>query len=425
MNRRTAITISLLLIAASALGSCSSVARFTKAEEPEAPAWKDLYGEQYAPYYPRYDPVSYPPRTLLFGDMDLVYLRDTARFWRERVGIDGFILPGIFDWYESPDKVWANYNRLQEANRACAIYGIDANFIKVALGYRALPRWDDETSWQAIFDRFGAAASLAFRTGCRGIVIDTEPYTLPLWDPLAERFEGRTVEELQRAVRGVAEGLMEAMVSAYPEIEIMVIPDGAYRWFRKSDPVYRLWIDFFDGLAASLSPGGVIVGTESSYHARSRELITWYYCAFNGVMLQHVEDPIYWQRRCGIALGGWPLGYYREVRNEEGRVIGTVNKKGEPARSKSDKSSYYPPEEFEEQIRTFESLCSRYIWIYAHGSAWWSPEADRHKHLAGQSSPLDPRIEEYYDVVNRSEMPGFRDYILEFIPDQIQLEVFP
>jgi len=425
MSKRNALSFVFLLIAALALESCSFRPWTTMPEKPEAPAWEDIYGEQYAPNYPRYDPASYPPRTLLFSDMDLIYLRDTARFWRNRVGIDGFILPGIFNWYERPEKIWANYNLLQEANRECVIYGIDANFIKVALGYRALPRWDDETSWRAICDRFGVAASLAFRTGCRGIVIDTEPYTKPLWDPMAERFEGRPVEELEKAVHRVAEELMDAMLSSYPEIEIMVIPDGAYRWFRKSDPTYRLWIHFFNGLAASLSSGGVIVGTESSYHARSREMITWYYCAFNGIMLQHAEDPIYWQRRCGIALGGWPLGYYREVRDEEGRVIAIVNKKGEPAQSKSDKSSYYPPEEFEEQMRTFESLCSRYIWIYAHGSAWWQVDPVSYPHLVRQSGPLDPLIEEYYDVVKRSELPGFRDYILDFIPDQIQLEVFP
>lgn len=425
MTRRTALTSMIFLAVVLVSVGCALQSPSRMPDTPRPPDWRSTFGDAFAPYFPRYDQAAYPPRTLLFGAMDLGYLKDTARFWRERVGIDGFILPGIFDWYESVETIRGRHTALLEANRECVKHGIDANFIKVAFGYRELPRWDDREAWQEIRDRFSAAARLASETRCRGLVIDTEPYTVPLWDPSAERFEGMTVDGLQKAVRREAEGLMETMLAAYPGLEVMVVPDGAYRWFRKNDPVYRLWIDFFSGLAAPRSPGGVIVGTESSYHARTRELITWYYCAFDDIMMRHAPDPVYWQRRCGIALGGWPLGYYREVRNEEGRVVGTVNKKGEPAGSKSDKSSFYPPEAFEEQLRTFESLCSRYVWIYAHGSAWWSVDPERYPHLRSQAGPLDPRIDEYYDVVKRSEQPGFRDYIFSLAPEQIQLEVFP
>ena len=259
--------------------------------------------EEYRQYAPTYDPALYPPKTLLFSEIDPDYLRKTARFWRRVVGMDGFILRGIAAWGDDPDAIGSKAAGLTAVNRACARHGIDRNFIKVSLGHGTLPVWSDEPAWSGIVALFGEAAGLAFATGCRGILIDTEPYTVPLWDPQAPRFEGRPPDGQRDRVSETGAAIMEAMVAAFPGIEVIVIPDGAYRWFAKGGRHYALWIDFFNGLASVKAPGGVIVGVESSYRATDPQSLFRLYHTLDSIMIRECEDPVYWQMRCGIALG--------------------------------------------------------------------------------------------------------------------------
>ncbi|MFC1888901.1 hypothetical protein ACFL4G_04005 [Thermodesulfobacteriota bacterium] len=371
--------------------------------------------DDYQCFAPLYNPDLYPPETLLFSDIDLDTLRETAGFWRAEVGMDGFILGGIAGWDDDPVCVRSMREKLAATNRACAAQGITANFIKVSLGYGTLPAWQDAEAWKRIADSFGAAAELAHETGCRGILIDTEPYTVPLWNPEAPRFGGCGADLLRDAVRRAGAGVMGAMADRFPGIEIIVIPDGAYRWFAKGEGGYAFWIAFFNGLISAGTRGGVVVGAESSYHATDTQTLFRLYYTLNSIMMRESSDPVYWQTRCSIALGAWPLGYYKVERDERGRMTGVIDSAGEPmVSSKVDKSAYYTAEVFDRQFRTIESLCPRYAWIYAHGASWWQDDAGGLTHSAEvpvQALPTVPDIDQYYEVVRRSERPDLREYL--------------
>ena len=297
--------------------------------------------DDYRCFAPLYNPDLYPPETLLFSDIDLDTLRETAGFWRAEVGMDGFILIGIAGWDDDPVCVRSMREKLVATNRACASQGITANFINVSLGHGVLPAWQDGSAWKRIADSFGAVAELARETGCRGILIDTEPYTVPLWNPSAPRFGGCGTELLRDAVHRAGAEVMGAMADRFPGIEVIVIPDGAYRWFAKGEGGYALWIAFFNGLMSAGTSGGVVVGAESSYHATDPQTLFRLYYTLNSIMMKESLDSVYWQRSCSIALGAWPLGYYKVERDECGRMKGIIDSAGEPmASSKTDKSAY-------------------------------------------------------------------------------------
>lgn len=373
--------------------------------------------DDYRCFAPLYNPDLYPPETLLFSDIDLDTLRETAGFWRAEVGMDGFMLSGVAGWDDDPVDIRSTKEKLAATNRACAAKGITANFIILSLGHGVLPPWQDESAWQRIAGTFGAAAELARETGCRGVLIDTEPYTLPLWNPSAPRFDGCRADLLRDSVRRAGAGIMEAMADRFPSIEVIIIPDGAYRWFAKGEGRYALWIAFFNGLISAGARGGVVVGAESSYHATDPQTLFRFYYALNAIMMRESSDPVYWQTNCSIALGAWPLGYYKVERDEHGRIAGIIDHAGEPmTASKADKSAYYTAEVFDRQFRTIESLCPRYAWIYAHGASWWQAVSDDPAHGAEvliEAIPTIPDIDQYYEVVRRSERPDLREYLRE------------
>jgi hypothetical protein len=74
------------------------------------------------------------PKGLIFSAVDVYHLADSLGYWGGQVGVNGFLLSYIADWWTSKDKLHRDFDLLTKINRDGRLYGIDCNFIKIALG---------------------------------------------------------------------------------------------------------------------------------------------------------------------------------------------------------------------------------------------------------------------------------------------------
>jgi len=332
------------------------------------------------------------PKVLMFSAADIYYLVDSVQFWGEKVGVNGFFLAYLADWWTPKEKLFENIAILTDVNKKGASYGVDYNFIKVALGYKELPIWTDDKPWSTIQSNFRNIAKFIKQSGTRGIAIDTEPYEVPLFDSTAYRFKTIDKNILKSKVFQRGRELMQALTEVFPDIEIIILPEGAFYWINheqsSSARTYELWIDFFNGMASARNKKGIVVGAEKTYSVTDKKSLKEIYDTINKTMLEHVQDPVFWKGHCSIALGMWPLG-----------------------KTYSDKSARYSVARFDEQFLQAEALSPRYVWIYGHGAAWFQVKEEEVKRYSShgrtvqgekdQIIPTDPAILDYYTVVRQ------------------------
>ncbi|MDR4499802.1 MAG: hypothetical protein MRK02_18070 [Candidatus Scalindua sp.] len=314
--------------------------------------------------------------------------------WHEEAGMNGFILSYVADWWSPRKIIFENYKVLTEINKKGIHYGLDSNFIKVALGYRELPNWTDDLVWEDILDNFRDIAELIKTTGTKGIAIDTEPYKIPLFDSKAKRFKNINKELLKTAIYKRGRQIMQSITEVFPEIEVIILPEGAFYWFNQNQgqhpSYYELWIDFFNGMVSVKNKKGIILASERTYSVLNKNYLNTIYDLINKTMLEHIEDPVFWKMNCSIAIGMWPLG----------------------GKTYSDKSARYSSVDFKRQFIHAKALCTKYVWIYGNGADWWQMNYKELKKYTVkgrkiwgkeyQTIPTDPAIMEYYSVVKEN-----------------------
>lgn len=333
------------------------------------------------------------PKVLMFSGIDVSHLADSVQYWGEKVGVSGFFVSSMADWWTSRDKLLEKLKVLTELNTKGARYGVDSNFLKVALGYGKLPDWMDDANWASVVKTFGDISELAKRSGSRGIVVDTEAYTIPLFNPGVERYKGIGKELLRAKVYQRGRDIMKAITDAFPDIEIITLPGGAYYWFNPGEGVspgsWELWIDFWNGMASVNNKNGIVIAAERTYSVVNSSYMNQIYALEQKTMQEHVQDKAFWMDKCSIALGMWPLG-----------------------KSYEDKAARYTVAQFREQFRAAVALSPRYVWIYGHGAAWWQltpEEAKKYSGISGvmwapkfQVLPTTPIIDQFIGVVRRT-----------------------
>lgn len=328
------------------------------------------------------------PKVLIFNAIDIEYLSDTMRHWGKDVGINGFMLAYVAQWYSPKEDIFKNLGTLKKINREGIKYGIDSNFIKIAIGYKELPLWTDDAEWAGVLNNFKYIAELIKKSGTKGIAIDTEPYTdnAELFDSKAKRFKGIERDLLKARIRQRGREIMRTLTGVYPDIEVILLPAGANYWFISKYPQYEMWMDFYDGMASVENKKGIILGAEQTYNPSDMDSFVRINSLIGDTMQKNAKDPAFWNKNCSIALGVYPLG-----------------------KTYNDKSARYPAAEFRRQLSYAMKLSPKYVWIYDHGTAWlqldkkevakytangrgiWFPES--------QALPVDPEINEYYSVV--------------------------
>ena len=360
------------------------------------------------------------PHTLLFSPITPEYLQDTAHEWKA-TGYDGFLLANVMrNW---SDDVWAadgesrtrgendqTLQRIKSCNEACRAQGITQNFIKVAF-YSHVPLWTDETSWQEINENFREAARFARMSGCRGIALDIEyvgeQYALD-WNGYDDA--GYTPAQLRRAAVKRGRDLVEAMLQSYPDMVFLTLPEGIYFYGPLATDIF---VGMVQGMARADAPGGIHLLTERSYQVVNTLGLIHYAHRLESDILDALDKSTasYWKRKCSIALGGWPLGYYREVLDEDGNRLGYSGRAEEfgdrIVGSYADKSGNFSPKDFREQYAGLLLGSRKYCWIYGHGSTWWYfTEADvtRYGSVSNSTLPADRQLDAYKAVVREKWM---------------------
>ena len=328
------------------------------------------------------------PKLLLFSPIDLNYLAGTQKVWGTSTGINGFILAYVADWWSSENDLLSKLAILKKINTEGKIYGIDSNFIKVALSYGndtvgSIPVWTDDKAWNKIIDNFRNIASLIKESGTKGIAIDTEYYNISIFNPISERYKLADQELLRKMVYQRGREIVQAMLSVHPDIEIIILQEGAY-WADRNEKEYILWPDFYNGLASVQNTKGIIIGVESTYSLTDKKVLTEQYNKIDSTMKKYAQNKSFWRENCSIAIGMYPLG--NEYNNKKAR---------------------YSTVQFQEQLQTALSLSPQYVWLYGHGAAWWQMSPTEIKKYAGtrwvwgkeyQELPTDPLIQKYFSI---------------------------
>ena len=361
------------------------------------------------------------PHTLLFSPITPEYLRDTVEHW-EYVRFSGFMLSGIMsNW---ADDIWATdgdsttrgqddgtYQRVRSCNDACRKYGITENFIKVAF-YKHVPLWTNDAAWEKLCRNFHEAARFAKMTRSRGIALDieyvSEQYKLD-WE--GYDYQGYTQEELRQAARERGRQLVHAMLEAYPDLVFLNLPEGHYYY----GPLAADFVaGMVHGMAEAQAKGGMHILTEHTYSMTNILGLLLFRVKVESDLLKLLDEPDrrYWNERCSIALGGWPLGFYRKVYDEHGKFLGYSGKEetfgNKVVGSYADKSRRFSPEEFRQQYAGMLMASKYYCWIYGHGATWWqfSPEDEKKYGQVGNSAlPVDDRLEEFEQIIRRKWIP--------------------
>ncbi len=362
------------------------------------------------------------PRMLLFSPMNVNYLRDTAAEWAQR-GLRGFLFDGIMaSW---PSDVWATdgdattrgeddalFREVRACNQECRKYGIDSNFVKVAF-YDELPDWFDDAAWARLTANFREGARFARLSGCAGVAIDTE-YIAQQYSPEWPGYQKapRPLPELKAKVRERWRHVVSTMLREYPEMVLLTLPEGMLYYG-------ELWGELFLGMleacAEAKAPGGLHVMTEGTYHLTNRIALAKYPAQVTAFITEECPKRVrdYWQRRCSVVLGIWPLGYYRAITDEKGEFLGWSGKEAtfgnKIVGSYADKSEWYPVADFREQVAGVNTFSPRYAWIYGHGAVlWqWTEEQARkygacaHKAAGNATLPTVLNLSEYFEILAR------------------------
>jgi len=355
------------------------------------------------------------PNTLLFSPITPEYLGDTAGQWKA-TGFDGFLLAGIMrNW---SDDIWAadgdgttrgqddlTFQRIKQCNDECRKHQIMENFIKIAF-YSHVPLWMDDAAWEKFNENFRQAARFAKMTGCKGIALDIEyvgeQYGLD-WE--GYDYKGYTKDELRTAAVKRGRELVKAMLQSYPDMVFLTLPEGINYY---GPLATDLFIGMVQGMAESEAPGGIHLLTEHSYKMVNTLGLIHYTQSLNSKILDNLDESMarYWKEKCSIVLGGWPLGYYRDILDENGQRIGysgKVEKFGDKiVGSYADKSSNYSPEDFRNQYAGMLLAGKRYCWIYGHGATWWhftGADVAKYGNVGNSSLPVDERLDDFKSVL--------------------------
>ena len=362
------------------------------------------------------------PNTLLFSSITPEYLQDTAAEWKN-TGFDGFLLSGLMkNW---SNDIWAvdgdsatrgqddqTFKRVKSCNTACRKQGITENFIKVAF-YKHVPLWTDDTAWEKINQNFREAARFAKMSGCRGIALDIEyvgeQYDLD-WE--GYDYQSYTQADLRRAAVKRGRELVEAMLQSYPDMVFLTLPEGIIYYGPLAADIF---VGMAEGMAEADAPGGLHLLTEGTYTMTSTLGLIHYVQKLETKILDNLNELTarYWKKRCGISLGGWPLGYYRKIMDKDGKSLGyggRFEKFGNKIiGSYTDKGSRFSPEDFRNQYAGLLLSSRQYCWIYGHGTTWWHfTEADVAKYgkVGNSTLPVDEQLDAFKSVMREKWMPS-------------------
>ena len=246
--------------------------------------------------------------------------------------------------------------------------------------------WSDEMAWKVVTGNFRTAAQIVRRSGCRGIMFDTEQYDhVPFSWPhqtreerdaaAAKRAESRDADsqpdkkpvavavppEVYSLVRQRGREWIRAINSECPDITILI--SYAYRSAQPTEGEsfrvygYELIPAFLDGVLEAASDGTRIVDAwEYSYPYRSR-------AEFEKGRRTIKEDSLRWT--------AVPAEYSQHVTAGFGLWM-DFNVRGYEWHPDNVTLNYNTPLQFRQNLDDAFELTDEYVWIYSGQAKWWS-----------------------------------------------------
>lgn len=366
---------------------------------------------------------------LLYASANANYLREHPADWAKR-GFTGFFISYVMhDWKTD---VWAQdakpesrggddqfYLEMQNSLRECRDGGLPASGIQVGL-YSPLPDPYDEEFYSLLRENFRQGARFARGVGVTLMAIDTK-YAA---DEFSYSWAGyaavkRPREEFAQRFRERWRDVGRAIAEAHPRLQLAVMPEGVLYYG-------PLWSQLFAGLIEGYVLGGgeanVYLMCEGTFDLRNPEQIRDHAEHVRAMISYNLdgEAATIWKQRGKVALGAWPLGYYRAVTGPDGKLRGYSGKSDRFGDTLvgpfADKSARYPVEQFRTQLAALRTFSDGFCWIYGHGSSWWqvTPEdADRYAKKVNRFPrdnylvPTVSNLKDYYQITSEPLVVGF------------------
>ncbi len=257
--------------------------------------------------------------------------------------------PPTTDW---KDRIRENLSHLREA-------GVRENLLGVSFGQSA-PWPSPKTLLSKAYTEkmarhFGVIGQSARELGFRGVSIDVEyPYKRYELDHEIYTYDGYTPEQLLEAAKEQGRAIMNALLNEYPDAVVFVLP--GVLWSRPIERAFQLAM--LEVMAKRDAPGGLHAGAERSYSlidpiaqvaiARTADLSV-------PILIQDKRVLDYWQRRCTMAPGVWPL-----------HMVETGGK-DYPVRPWAEEFA-----ELQQQLRILRAVSKRYVWSYSGQPVWYA-----------------------------------------------------
>ncbi len=243
--------------------------------------------------------------------------------------------------------------------------------------------WFDP-NWSVVANNAAVIATVAREAGFEGLWLDVEGYQ-PSPGPWGTPFDyrarpdqdKRSLAEVSAQVRKRGRQFMAAIVGAYANITIVVIPQtGEWDGF-SSAWQYELLAPFVDGMLEALGPEATLVnGLEKGYPLRTyAEFLSLRAQAETEGRQKSQAGPLFDRMRYG-------MGLFVDSGSEVGGPCG---------------GWHTDPHEFDKNYRTPEGLehtlyyaltavdPGSYVWLYVwHPQVWYNPEARKEENLSRQ-----------------------------------------
>jgi hypothetical protein len=236
------------------------------------------------------------------------------------------------------------------------------NFLRFNVTPADLDWFDDHT---AVMSNARLAARLARAGGCRGILLDTEPYQGKLFDYRKQRDASRRPwAEYAAQARQRGREVMAAFQDGFPDLSVLVT-FGYSLVLKQSDAGKRPLADCGDGLLAPFLDGMVEASGGKTRLVDGHELSYGYRDAGNFVQAQEAikikaaglaADRLKYQQVVTAAFGLW-LDY-------DWRKTGWNTTDVE--------QNYFSPARFETSLRAAVEQSDEIVWIYTEKPRWWS-----------------------------------------------------
>jgi hypothetical protein len=252
------------------------------------------------------------------------------------------------------------------------------NFLRVNVTPGDLDWFEDHS---ALMSNLELAARLAKAGGCRGILLDTEPYRAPLWDLREQtKTHPHATDSLYAQVRHRGAEAMAALERGYPGLTVFLTfgysePLIQSVGYRKpvSDTRYALLVPFLDGMFGTASDSVVIVdGHEGSYAFRDPAQFAANADTMRRAVRRLVAQPERYTRRLSVGFGIW-------LDLNSDHVAWHVDRP---------ESNYFTPAAFAVSVQAALDHADRYVWIYSQEPRWWTAAGGPQKLPAAYDSVL-------------------------------------